>query len=78
MSFSLSYEQLFEAAEAEIRKCDLRQSGRYYAMEIDRASEIVRFWFLLSLRGYSNLPDMERIEVDMQRLEEMILNRQSD
>ncbi|MDR0176291.1 hypothetical protein [Enterobacter sichuanensis] len=78
MSFSLSYNQLFQAAEAEIKKCDLRQSGRCYAIEIDRASVIVRFWFLLALRGYSGLPDMERIEVDMQRLEELILSRVQD
>ncbi|EPT2392385.1 MULTISPECIES: hypothetical protein [Enterobacteriaceae] len=72
VKFSLSYELLTQKTEEEIRKCDLRQDGPYYVQELNRASDILRFWFILAMSGYPRLPDMERIDADRQRLEELI------
>lgn len=72
VTFSLSYELLTQKAEEEIRKCDLRQDGPYYVQELSRASDILRFWFILAMGGYPGVPDMERIDADRQRLEGLI------
>ncbi len=72
MTFSLSYELLTQKAEEEIRKCDLRQDGPYYIQELNRASDILRFWFILAMSGYPGVPDMERIDADRLRLEGLI------
>ncbi|WP_172687044.1 hypothetical protein [Enterobacter asburiae] len=73
MMFSFSYELLTQEAEEEIRKCDLRQDGPYYVQELNRAPDILRFWFILAMGGYPRVPDMERIDdVDRQRLEGLI------
>ncbi|MGM8330284.1 hypothetical protein ACS6F2_20780 [Enterobacter hormaechei subsp. xiangfangensis] len=72
VKFSLSYELLTQKTEEEIRKCDLRQDGPYYVQELNRASDILRFWFILAMSGYPRLPDMERIDADRQRLEGLI------
>lgn len=72
MTFSLSYELLTQKAEEEIRKCDLRLDGPYYVQELNRASDILRFWFILAMSGYPGVPDMERIDADRLRLEGLI------
>ncbi|HHT5672942.1 TPA: hypothetical protein ACTZF8_002865 [Raoultella ornithinolytica] len=72
MMFSLSYELLTQKTEEEIRKCDLRQDGPYYIQELNRASDILRFWFILAMSGYPGVPDMERIDADRLRLEGLI------
>ena len=72
MMFSLSYELLTQKTEEEIRKCDLRQDGTYYVQELNRASDILRFWFILAMSGYPGVPDMERIDADRLRLEGLI------
>ncbi|EAU5447755.1 hypothetical protein EFX16_19760 [Salmonella enterica] len=77
MTFSLSYEQLTQKTEEEIRKCDLSQDGPYYVQELSRASDILRFWFILAMSGYPELPDMERIDADRLRLEGLISNGNS-
>ncbi|HAT3916023.1 TPA: hypothetical protein I9Y38_005566 [Klebsiella oxytoca] len=72
MMFSLSYELLTQKTEEEIRKRDLRQDGPYYVQELNRSSDILRFWFILAMSGYPGVPDMERIDADRQRLEGLI------
>lgn len=37
-NFSLSYEQLFQEAEEQIKKCDLREEGPYYLQDLSKAS----------------------------------------
>ncbi len=72
MMFSLSYELLTQKTEEEIRKCDLRQDGPYYVQELNRASDILLFWFILAMSGYPDVPDMDRIDADRLRLEGLI------
>ncbi|MCS3490830.1 hypothetical protein NFL61_23080 (plasmid) [Enterobacter ludwigii] len=72
LNFSLSYELLMQKTEDEIRKCDLRQDGCHYVQELNRASDLLRFWFILAMSGYPGVPDMERIDADRQRLEGLI------
>lgn len=38
LNFSLCYEQLFQEAEGQIKKCDLREEGPYYLQELSKAS----------------------------------------
>lgn len=73
--FSLSYEYLTKAAEDEIKKCDLRKVGKEYIRELTRASEIHRFWYLLALHGNLGQPNIERVENDRNRLNELILSK---
>ena len=78
VNFSLSYELLTRTAEQEIRKCDRRQDCSDYALELSRASDILRFWFILALGGYPGIPDMDRIDADRLRLEGLIRGLRED
>ncbi|MGJ5910093.1 hypothetical protein [Enterobacter sp. J706] len=78
LNFSLSYELLTRTAEQEIRKCDSRQDCSDYALELSRASDILRFWFILALGGYPGIPDMDRIDADRLRLEGLIRGLRED
>lgn len=55
MLFSLSYEQMTQMAEEEIRQCDFRRDGTHYVWEVNKAQDILRFWYLLALRGHTGL-----------------------
>ncbi|MFX2610918.1 hypothetical protein [Enterobacter mori] len=72
LAFSLSYELLTRTAEQEIRKCALHLDRPHHAPELNSASDILRFWFILALSGYPGVPDMERIDADRQRLEGLL------
>ncbi|WP_049141596.1 hypothetical protein [Klebsiella michiganensis] len=60
MMFSLSYEQM---AEEEIKQCDFRRDGTHYVWEVNKAHDILRFWYLLALRGHTGLATT-RVESD--------------
>ena len=49
MMFSLSYEQMTQMAEEEIKQCDFRRDGTHYVWEVNKAHDILRFWYLLAL-----------------------------
>ncbi len=46
MMFSLSYEQMTQMAEEEIKQCDFRRDGTHYVWEVNKAHDILRFWYL--------------------------------
>nr|WP_281441334.1 hypothetical protein [Klebsiella pneumoniae]WGU91837.1 hypothetical protein QIU02_01030 [Klebsiella pneumoniae] len=46
MLFSLSYEQMTQMAEEEIKQCDFRRDGTHYVWEVNKAHDILRFWYL--------------------------------
>ncbi len=46
MTFSLSYEQMTQMAEEEIKQCDFRRDGTHYVWEVNKAHDILRFWYL--------------------------------
>lgn len=48
MMFSLSYEQMTQMAEEEIKQCDFRRDGTHYVWEVNKAHDILRFWYLPS------------------------------
>ncbi|HAF6280238.1 TPA: hypothetical protein G9F26_004458 [Salmonella enterica] len=76
LNFSLCYEQLFQEAEGQIKKCDLREEGPYYLQELSKASGLLAFWHRLANRGYSCVGDYERVEADWQRLHALIYKRE--
>lgn len=43
MMFSLSYEQMTQMAEEEIKQCDFRRDGTHYVWEVNKAHDILRF-----------------------------------
>ncbi|VTN46316.1 Uncharacterised protein [Klebsiella pneumoniae] len=67
MLFSLSYEQMTQMAEEEIKQCDFRRDGTHYVWEVNKAHDILRFWYLLALRGHTGLATT-RVEADYKRL----------
>ncbi len=69
MMFSLSYEQMTQMAEEEIKQCDFRRDG-----EVNKAHDILRFWYLLALRGHTGLATT-RVEADYKRLKTLISQR---
>lgn len=71
MLFSLSYEQMTQMAEEEIRQCDFRRDGTHYVWEVNKAQDILRFWYLLALRGHTGLA-ITRVESDYKRLKTLI------
>lgn len=74
VTFSLSYEHLFQEAEAQIKKCDLNKTGEHYAAEWLKARAFMSFWHNLALKGYPGTPDIERIDADWARLEALASN----
>lgn len=76
VNFSLSYEQLFQEAEEQIKKCDLREEGPYYLQELSKASGLLAFWHRLAARGCSGVGDDDRVEADWQRLHALIYKRE--
>jgi hypothetical protein len=74
MLFSLSYEQMTQMAEEEIKQCDFRRDGTHYVWEVNKAHDILRFWYLLALRGHTGLATT-RVEADYKRLKTLISER---
>ncbi|EPK5159240.1 hypothetical protein I8I59_004653 [Enterobacter cloacae] len=74
LNFSLSYEQLFEEAQEQIKKCDLTKTGEHYVAEWIKARAFMSFWHTLALKGYPDTPDIECIDADWARLEALISN----
>ncbi|HBZ9189435.1 TPA: hypothetical protein ACN7S9_004201 [Klebsiella pneumoniae] len=74
MLFSLSYEQMTQMAEEEIKQCDFRRDGTHYVWEVNKAHDILRFWYLLALRGHTGL-STTRVEADYKRLKTLISQR---
>lgn len=48
MMFSLSYEQMTQMPEEEIKQCDFRRDGTHYVWEVNKAHDILRFWYSLT------------------------------
>lgn len=71
-TFSLSYEQLKQAAEEEIKKCDLRQDSPLYLQELGRANGVLRLWSNLALSGYPDGNGFEQVYQDRQRLRALL------
>ena len=63
MLFSLSYEQMTQMAEEEIKQCDFRRDGTHYVWEVNKA-----------LRGHTGLATT-RVEADYKRLKTLISQR---
>ncbi|QQK74118.1 hypothetical protein HG702_22715 (plasmid) [Pectobacterium versatile] len=76
LTFSLSYEQLFEETEAQIKKCDLSKEGPYYPENLNKAMDFLSFWNRLAHRGYSDVGDYERIDADFKRLHALVFKRE--
>ena len=74
VNFSLSYEQLLEEAEESIKKCDFRRDGTHYVWEMNKAHDILRFWYLLALRGHKGWATTQ-VESDYKRLKTLISER---
>lgn len=74
VNFSLSYEQLLQETEAQIKKRNFSRTGEFYVHEKIMADNILMFWHSLALRGYQGIPDTKRIEADWQRLNAYIEN----
>jgi len=74
VNFSLSYEQLLEETEKQIKKRNLSRTGEFYVHEKIMADNILMFWHSLALRGYHGIPDTKRIEADWLRLNAYIEN----
>ncbi|RRF81998.1 hypothetical protein EAO22_27785 [Klebsiella pneumoniae] len=73
MLFSLSYEQMTQMAEEEIKQCDFRRDGTHYVWEVNKAHDILRFWYP-ELRGHTGLATT-RVEADYKRLKTLISER---
>lgn len=71
-NFSLSYEQLLQEAQEQIKKCDLTKSGEHYAAEWLKARALMSFWHTLALKGWPGIPDTVRIDADWARLEVLV------
>jgi hypothetical protein len=70
MMFSLSYEQMTQMAEEEIKQCDFRRDGTHYVWEVNKAHDILRFWYLL--RCADTGLATTRVEADYKRLKTLI------
>ncbi|HBX3183832.1 TPA: hypothetical protein MHW22_27700, partial [Klebsiella pneumoniae] len=44
-------------------QCDFRRDGTHYVWEVNKAHDILRFWYLLALRGHTGLATT-RVEAD--------------
>lgn len=75
LNFSLSYEQLLQVTEDEIKRCDLRQDGERYVQELTRAHDLLHFWHTLVMCGYSRLHDVERVNRDFEHLASLMKAR---
>ncbi len=73
MMFSLSYEQMTQMAEEEIKQCDFRRDGTHYVWEVNKAHDILRFWYLGAARTHG--PATTRVEADYKRLKTLISQR---
>ena len=51
VTFALSYEQLLQETEAQIKKCDLNRTGEHYVAEWLKARAFMSFWHTLALKG---------------------------
>ncbi|WP_336654217.1 hypothetical protein [Leclercia adecarboxylata] len=78
LKFSLSYEQLFQEAEDQIKRCDLRQGDDRYVQELTKAHNVLHFWHSLVMRGYPGLPDVDRVNGDFKRLASLMKLRPED
>ncbi|EAB5865429.1 hypothetical protein BXE85_15410 [Salmonella enterica subsp. enterica] len=77
VTFSLSFEQLLQETEDQIKKCDLREAGPYYLQELNKARDFLAFWHRLALKGQAGTPDArsyERIDADWEPLDALIRN----
>ncbi len=71
MTFSLSYEQMTQMAEEEIKQCDFA-GMEPIMLGSEQGHDILRFWYLLALRGHTGL-STTRVEADYKRLKTLIL-----
>ncbi|EIP3952770.1 hypothetical protein LSB85_004673 [Salmonella enterica] len=77
LNFSLSYEQLFQEAEDQIKKCDHSKEGPYYVQELAKARDFQAFWHRLALKGKTGPIDAsfyDRVEADWEHLDALIRN----
>lgn len=72
--FSLSYEQLLQETEVQIKKRNLSRASEFYVHERIMADNMLMFLHSLVLRGYQGISDTARIEADFQRLNAYIVN----
>jgi hypothetical protein len=77
VTFSLSYEQLIQETEEQIKKCGLNKTGEHFVPEWLKARTLLAFWHSLALKGCPGIPDTGRIDADWQRLDALISNRNS-
>ncbi|HFL1539407.1 TPA: hypothetical protein ACG1QB_004258 [Enterobacter asburiae] len=76
VTFSLSYEQLTQKAEEEIRNINLNQDGIGYIEARARAYAILNFWYGLALRGYPGSTMDERVDADRLRLHALVFKKE--
>lgn len=77
LKFSLSYEQLFQETEEQIKKYDLNKTGEHYVQELIKARDLLSFWHRLALKGYTGIAESrryERIDADWECLDALIRN----
>ncbi|MDT1209660.1 hypothetical protein RNQ82_23945 [Escherichia coli] len=71
---SLTYVFVPLALKPQIKQCDFRRDGTHYVWEVNKAHDILRFWYLLALRGHTGLATT-RVEADYKRLKTLISQR---
>lgn len=77
LNFSLSYEQLLQETEEQIKKCELSKEGRYFIQELNKARDVLAFWHRLALKGQTGPADArmyECIDAGWDRLDALIRN----
>lgn len=75
VTFSLSYEQLTQFAEKNIRECNLDSRGAIYISESAKAGAVLSLWYELAINGYASMNAINRkelIDADHQRLRKLI------
>lgn len=78
LTFTISYEQLTEVAEEEIKKCNLDKQSQYYPWERTKADAIFGYWQMLASRVFPALEGIERVEEDSKRLSALITQPKGD
>lgn len=74
MTFSLSYEQLTQIAEEEIKTCCLRRGTPEYAQELNTAAGLLTLWSRLAYAGYQSHghSGYEHVTQDWERLRALL------
>ncbi|KNC93368.1 hypothetical protein GM30_04895 [Trabulsiella odontotermitis] len=70
--FSLSYEQLLQVTEEQIKTCNLSKNGEHYVEGLTKAHDFLHFWHTLAMRGYPEMPDFECLSRDFKYLASLI------